>query len=309
MAQQLFKASAPGSLMLLGEHAVLHGKQAIVCAINQRLSVSLQPTADKAIAIKDTRLGSLHMSLDQLAIKAPFTHVLQAVLLFKDLLPSGFNLDIDAEFPSNLGFGSSAAVTVATVAVLSAWLDPCSNDQIFALAQQCNAGGSGADLAASIYGGSLHYSIQDQVLQKLGTLPPLTAVYCGYKTPTKDVIKIVDSMRYKLPDLYAGIFAAMQECVTQALVAMRQGDWQLLGEIFTKQHYLQAALGTSNSLLDSIVHTLMENTEIYGAKISGAGLGDCVIGLGKLEGQGFSMHGYQQMTLMVSDQGLVYERN
>ena len=45
------KASAPGSLMLMGEHAVLHGKKALVCAIDQRISVSLTPREDARISI------------------------------------------------------------------------------------------------------------------------------------------------------------------------------------------------------------------------------------------------------------------
>lgn len=309
MASELYKVSTPGSLMLLGEHAVLHGKQAMVSAIDKRLHIELQPNSSKFILITDTRLGTLRVNIDDLTVQAPFTHVLQAILLFKSELQYGFNLNINSEFPSTLGLGSSAAVTVATIAVLCAWLKPCSNDQIFALAQQCNAGGSGADLAASIYGGTLQYSIQDQVMQRLVGLPPLTAVYSGYKTPTKEVLKIIDARRFKSPDIYAKIFAAMQECVTQGLTALSQHDWPALGQVFLQQHYLQGALGTSNCLLDSIVHTLIEKAEIYGAKISGAGLGDCVIGLGKLNDPVANIHGQTPMTIMACDRGLVYEHN
>ncbi len=35
------KASAPGSLMLLGEYGVLYGKHALVCAIDKRIVISI----------------------------------------------------------------------------------------------------------------------------------------------------------------------------------------------------------------------------------------------------------------------------
>ena len=44
------KTSAPGSLMLLGEHAVLHGKQALVGSINRRIYVELFQTSGKCSA-------------------------------------------------------------------------------------------------------------------------------------------------------------------------------------------------------------------------------------------------------------------
>jgi mevalonate kinase len=39
----MYKASAPGSLMLLGEYAVLHDYPALVCAIDKRISVIIEP--------------------------------------------------------------------------------------------------------------------------------------------------------------------------------------------------------------------------------------------------------------------------
>ena len=46
-----FKASAPGSLMLLGEHAVLHGKPALVGALDKRITVTLTPMRHDRIEI------------------------------------------------------------------------------------------------------------------------------------------------------------------------------------------------------------------------------------------------------------------
>jgi mevalonate kinase len=69
-------------------------------------------------------------------------------------------------------------------------------------------------------------------------------------------------------------------------------------------------LGVSNRLLNNIVDTLAAQPQIYGAKISGAGLGDCVIGLGSVNDQLFSdQPKLQQFSVIIDDQGLLYGSN
>ena len=122
MARASFKASAPGSLMLLGEHAVLHGQPALVCAVNRRIHVSLAPRNDGAIRITSS-LGRYSASIDRIKPAKSFRFVVAAIRRFGRKLTTGFDLRIDSEFSHKIGFGSSAAVTVATLAVLSKWLN------------------------------------------------------------------------------------------------------------------------------------------------------------------------------------------
>lgn len=293
----------------MGEHAVLHGKEAVVMAVEKRLSVKLTPNDSNLVYISDTRLGSLSLELDSLTVQSPFAHVLQAICAFKNILPTGFSLEISSEFASDLGFGSSAAVTVATIAALAAWLKPMEMQDIFALAQSLNTGGSGADIAASIYGGTLHYAMHDGVLRNLAELPELTVVYCGYKTPTKDVLRIVDAKRAAAPQKYTEIYEKIQQCVSDAVPAINTADWATVGKIFNRHHCLHAELGVSDNNLDNISAKLLQQQDILGAKISGAGLGDCVIGLGLLKKNLFAAAKMQQFHLKNSKQGLVYEYN
>lgn len=313
MAHKLYKVSVPGSLMLLGEHAVLVGKQAVVCAVNKRLEMQLKPNNTSLITISDTRLGDMVQSIDDIQVISPFKFVLSAILLFKDKIPSGFNLTINSEFSSVLGLGSSAAVTVATVAILGQWLHekPLTKAQVFTLAKQViqdvQGFGSGADLAASVFGGVLGYKIKPYRYCKLPLLPNLTAVYCGYKTPTVEVIKLVNAAKKLNPKHYERVFEAMHNCVQRAIAQIRQENWPELGRLFIEHHNLQCELGVSDDLLNILAHDLALQSEIFGAKISGSGLGDCVIGLGELPRQIFSnINGVQQFPIVIEQQGLVY---
>lgn len=302
--------------MLLGEHAVLAGKQAVVAAVDKRLHMELVPVSSDIITITDTRLGIMTQNINELQILAPYKFVCCAILEFKSLIKTGFNLNINSEFSSVIGLGSSAAVTVATVAILSKWLHPTAYtlDQIFTIAKRVmlkvQGSGSGADLAASIFGGVINYTMQPCVYNSLPMIPNLTAVYCGYKKPTTEVIQLVTAAAQQEPELFAEIFDEMNNIVQQAKIAIQQQNWYELGILFNKHHALQMRLGVSDTLLNALVDKLIDQDTIYGAKISGSGLGDCVIGLGELQQQIFAQQdGIVQFLVKIDHQGLIYASN
>lgn len=298
---QLFEVSVPGSLMLFGEHAVLHGKMAIVAAIDARLKVTLIPHNKKKILI-NTSLEDLELDLNNLEqnVKAKLatsllSYVLESINYINQNIniTSGFNLQIaDGNLKKSSGFGSSAAVVVGVLLVMNKFFSlPITNALLFKQALQVvhkiqDGLGSGADIAASIYGGIIAY--QNFIPQKiLMTNLDLIAIYCGYKTKTADVIKIINhkiqnsfykNASYK--NLYNYIFASLDDCSKLAIDALEQLDLNMLGALMNIAHGLLSGLGVVDVNLDKLATTLRAQSNIYGAKISGAGLGDCVIGLG-----------------------------
>lgn len=279
--------SAPGSLMLLGEHAVLHGKHALVCAINRRITARLSPVTDHSVRISSA-LGNYHSPLDELADHPSLKFVLQAIKQHRDRIPSGFELKIDSEFSADIGFGSSAAVTVATHAALMRWIGGTNPDRetLFDAALETvhavQGRGSGADLAASIFGGIVGYST-DPEFQPVKVTLPLTAVYCGYKTPTVEVIQKVEALRKNDPAKYDRIYSEIDMGVQEALVALKENDWMLFGLVLDRGQQLMDEMGVNTPELEEIVSALRNSPEICGAKISGSGLGDCAIGIGSAE--------------------------
>lgn len=118
MTLRAVKASAPGSLMLMGEHAVLRGQPAIVCAINKRMTIALTPRADRTVRLHSA-LGEHETTLDDLAPNESFRFVLGAIRACRADFQQGFELDIRSGMSHQMGLGSSAAVTVATLAALA----------------------------------------------------------------------------------------------------------------------------------------------------------------------------------------------
>lgn len=284
-----FKASCPGSLMLLGEYAVLHGKSALVCAVDKRMSVTLTPRTDKSIHISSA-LGHYVADVTQLKVEQPFQFVLAVLKKYRKELPAGCDITITSEFSDKIGFASSAAVTVATLAVLSAWLQlDLAKLELFQIARaiirQVQGLGSGADVAACVFGGIVAYRAQPLSIEKLPYHHPITVVYSGSKTPTVQAVSQVKQAFAEKPKLYQQICLAIDSCALRGKQAVHDQNWVELGKIMDIQQGLMDALGVNTGKLNSIVYNLRNQATILGSKISGSGLGDCVIGLGTITDQ------------------------
>jgi len=272
--------------MLLGEHAVLHGSRALVCAINRRITVRLYQSSEEELRIISD-LGEYQSPLDRLTDDFNFSFVLQAVRQHRERISRGFRLEIESEFPADVGFGSSAAVTVAVHAVLFQWLKKKLQrmelfSQSLETVRTVQGRGSGADVAASVFGGLTFFGGGSE-FQTLEKSLPLTAVYCGYKTPTPEVIRHVGKLRVADPEKYDRIFREIDESIDDALAALKANDLVLFGRILDRNQQLMDQMGVNTPELQEIVTELRKSPFINGAKISGSGMGDCAVGIGYVD--------------------------
>jgi phosphomevalonate kinase len=180
-------ASAPGKAILLGEYAVLEGAPAVVTAVDRRARAAVEPIPERQIhVVSAERPGSAAViELDasgwywrdaEDAERLRLVHeVLRAILPARPQRVVGFRIQLDTQafFASNcgmrakLGLGSSAALTVACAAAVASFVrapafDARSPDwqaEVHRIHRSFQNGqGSGADIAASLCGGSLIYT-------------------------------------------------------------------------------------------------------------------------------------------------------
>lgn len=301
-------ASAPGSLMLFGEHAVLHGSAAIATAVSSRITVTVTSRQDQRVIIRSDSFPSYEGTLSDLVPTEPHHFVLAAIA--SCALNTGCELQIVSDFPATVGLGSSAAVTVATLAALHAWLQqPLSHAELAQRARQIireqQGVGSGTDVVASVYGGVVCYQPEPWHVEPLPLLPAITLYYSGYKTKTADVIAQIAQKQAEEPQLYECLYDLITFCVESAKDALQIQDWAMVGEIMTLHHEAQVALGTSDETLDTIIHKMKQQPHILGAKISGSGLGDCVVGLGHVTDD----LNVEQIFVQCSAQGVLLHEN
>ncbi len=280
--------------MLLGEHAVLHGRRALVCAINKRITVSLFQCSEAVVRIVSD-LGTYEAPLNALIDHSDFRFVLDVVRQYP--LTQGIELKIESEFSSDIGFGSSAAVTVATHAALMGGVE--NRMELFkrslATIHRVQGRGSGADVAASVFGGVVAYRAEPLEIHPLTESFPLTAVYSGSKMKTADVIRYLEERRALNADYFERIFDRMDASVGEVI-----DDFSQLGRMLILNQKLMEEMGLCNAALAEIIEGF--SALKIPAKISGSGLGDCAIGLGD-----FPVSQYPAYLLGVSAEGFRLE--
>jgi len=288
--------SAPANTMLMGEHAVLFGYSALVCALTQRIYVEAKQRTDGQIVIQSS-LGHFHCPVADLHTQrcetTPFTFVLQALALCD--LAEGVQLTIESDFDHTLGLGSSAAVTVATLGAIELLI----KGQLDAQAVMClgiksirkvQGRGSGADVAASALGGIVKFQAKPVSAHKVNLsakawqgAPNLRLVYCGYKTPTPIVIEQVHQAATLEPNRFKQIYEQMGACVESTVKAVNSEDWGAFAQSMNQYQNFMRKLGVSDKTMESIIGLAQKKVKsgaLFGAKISGSGLGDCVLLLG-----------------------------
>jgi len=288
-------ASAPGKLVLLGDHAVVYGYPGLVTAVDLRYQVDIAPTDRDVIAIDTPELrerGEIRrFPVAELATLAentlphahrPETAFVEAALarVFAQYgIPTGLTIRTDGPKLS-YGLGSSSAITVATVAALVEWRNGTTTPKdIFDLASAAvfdvQGKGSGVDVAAAVYGGTIYY-IKDQIAEPLALERlPLVIGYSGAKVGTVNLIDQVAQLRTRQPQAVNPIFALMGVLADDAKKTLLNGNWAALGDLVNIQQGLLDALGVNTPRLAELVFAARAAGAL-GAKLAGAGGGDCL---------------------------------
>jgi len=191
--------SAPGKLVLIGEYAVLFGGPAVVLAVDRRATVSVDGSNDGRWSVRSPGLiagtrqfelladgsqnwiGSADDDIRQLSLVTCVLGSLMrsAVLNPLEMRAAALELDTRAFFANTnagafkLGLGSSAALTAALATALVHWTGKADvlTDRLSWLRTLTaihrefqGGGGSGIDLAASLFGGVLEYRLDERGL-------------------------------------------------------------------------------------------------------------------------------------------------
>ncbi|MBI2029274.1 mevalonate kinase [Candidatus Gottesmanbacteria bacterium] len=270
---QKIKVSAPGKLLLFGDHAVVYGYPCIVTAMDTRMYVTVEfinGNNDQVIApqVKETKF------------------VIETLNLFKKKfnINSSVKVTTNGDFSHRVGLGSSSAVTVALVEGLSKLFNiNLSKGEIFKLSYQIVLNiqkvGSGFDVAAATYGGIIYYIKGGKKIEKIkSSRLPLVVGYSGVKADTPTLINKVRQEYNKSRAKLDSLFKQMTLIVDKASISLKNKDYQQLGLLMTKNHNLLQKLGVSTPLLDKMCKSAISNGA-WGAKLSGAGGGDCMIAL------------------------------
>lgn len=284
MESKYINFRAPGSLMILGEYAVLHQGFGVCCAIDQYMTAKLNLRSDRIITLK-SHLGSYEGSLDHLPDSESLSFAVQSIRKFLSFCTCGFDIEYISTIDTQIGFGSSAATVVSTLGALNlAFFKSVDHERILKMAVDTvisvQGSGSGCDCAASLYQSTVAFNPRTFEVKRFHHPFELTVLYSGQKASTKKMIQFVHQRYLENKEAVAKIYNEIESLTNLGMRSLFNNDLHRLGEIITSHHYKLRDLGVSNPDLEALIQILLKDSAILGAKISGAGGGDCVIGLG-----------------------------
>lgn len=280
--------SAPGKLMLFGEHSVVYNRPCLVTAVDSRMTIHMEDNQNSHLHITapEVNITNYIRPIGQVDIDMPkgvrFIESVVKNMYQKFNLKNGINITTQNGFSSKYGLGSSSAVSVCTAKAIDQMHQlNLSKKQIFEIAYKSvldvQGVGSGYDVAAAIWGGTLYYKTAGAEITPLKVQNiPLVVVYSGNKADTPTLIRKVEQRLKKDPQKINKIFDQITELVEKAKTDLEEQKWVQLGSIMNQNQKLLEKLGVSTSMIDSICNNSMQSGA-YGAKITGAGGGDCVI--------------------------------
>jgi len=297
-------ARAPGKLFVLGEYAVLDGCPAVVAAIDRHVEVAVQrgPCGTRVRVSAPVCATADFPTSHPPAIEGPLRFVIAAFAAALSHCPEigqhGWSLKIastiNAPDGTKIGLGSSAAVTTATVAaLLAAARKEVGRDDVFAVAvgahQVAQKGvGSGADVAASVYGGLVLFQPRGRSLPAVTPLAlpshtKLLVAWSGESAPTPDLVKHYLAARNGTAAARAAFLYASRTYVDSFVTALAQG--RLSHAAIDGNGVALARLGERLRLpvVTPRLARLVAIARSHGAaaKTSGAGSGDCGIALAR----------------------------
>lgn len=287
------KTSAPGKIILFGEHAVVYGRPALAVPVTQvHADVDIAASSRPGTWI-DAPGIHLRSDLNSLPSDHPIASVIHNFLFLSGVSPfPNLNINITSTIPVASGLGSGAAVTVALVRALSSHFNfPMTDEQVNAFAYEIeklhHGTPSGIDNTVVTYAKPVYF-VKGQPIETFTVGRPFTIVIgdTGISAPTRESVGDVRKLWEADKSNWENIFDQVGEIAKQARNVLESGKhvlseverWKELGGLMNQNHALLQKMTVSSPELDNLVEAARK-AGASGAKLSGGGRGGNMIAL------------------------------
>ena len=279
------QASAPGKIILFGEHAVVYGRPALAVPVTQvHADVEVQASSRPGIWIEAPEVD-LHAELNTLPSDHPITSVIHNFLFLWRVSPfPNLEVRIDSTIPVASGLGSGAAVTVALTRALASHLEhSITDEEVNAFAYEIeklhHGTPSGIDNTVITYASPVYF-IKGKPIETFRVGKPFTIVIgdTGIHAPTKESVGDVRKLWEANGPQWENVFDRVGEIARTAREVIEKGDTDKMGQLMDQNHALLQEMTVSSRELDTLVAAARQAGAL-GAKMSGGGHGGNMIAL------------------------------
>ncbi len=272
--------SAPGKLILFGEHAVVFGEPALSTAIGLRTEVFARPNPEWLV--------------DGAALDEPRYRYVKAAVR-RAWAGEPLWIEIRSMIPVGAGLGSSAAVTVASLGEtlgLHGRFDPPAIARLaFEVEHEVQGRASPIDTSTAAAGGGVLVR-PDEGADLLWTIRHDTRSWSLHRCELPDLTFVIGNtgIGAATGPLVAGVKARVDaspvaaahvkeigQVTADGLRALQRKDWEAAGRLMDRNHELLNALGVGHPALEKLVAAARPSS--YGAKLTGAGGGGSMFAL------------------------------
>jgi len=263
--------SAPGKVIISGEHSVVYGKPALVCAIDKRLSITFSPS--QKTEHKDSIFPILEKSVVDFLNKKkePFKK-------------AGYTYSVRSSIPMGRGLGSSAAYCACIAAGLlelftgREWSKDDINVCSYQMEKYFHKNSSGVDTTTSVMGGLIYYRKEFEFLKTISSLTikipkniidSLLLIDTGTPTETTgEMVQSVGVLYNEDSDKMESILNEIEKTTKRIIVSLMKEDSSFLKDNIQSNQVLLEKIGVVS---DKTKRLLFQLQNVGVGKITGAG--------------------------------------
>ncbi|MFZ2205976.1 MAG: hypothetical protein WA061_03320 [Microgenomates group bacterium] len=263
--------SAPGKVILSGEHAVVYGKPAVVCAIDKRLTLTI--TQINKTVYADPIMPILEMTVKDF-LKQKNEKIIEA----------GYSYEVSSTIPIGRGLGSSAAYSAVIAAGLlelftgKQWAVTDINMCAYKIEKYFHKNSSGVDTSTSVMGGLIYYRKEFEFLKTISSLSikipkhitdTLILIDTGKPTETTgEMVQNVGSLFNNNPGKIEKYLNEIEKITKRLVVSLMKEDISLFKEsIINNELFLEKI-----NVVSKTTKNLIRKLKTFGVgKITGGG--------------------------------------
>ena len=222
----MITVSVPGKVYLMGEHAVVYGKPALIAAINLRLHVNVEAGTNGIEVVSSESSDYIRHAVN--VVKQQYKLA---------SLPS-MKITVVSDIPAGYHLGSSAAVAVGTAGAVTYFLkkvwNPAAINQIaYEVEKKMHGLPSGGDNTTVTMGGFIWFRKELEFLKSIWQLPlriPATMnhfflINTGRpKETTGEMVAYVNAKCQMLNAKYKALFDKNEEQTKRVALAIKEGN-------------------------------------------------------------------------------------